>query len=52
VLFVLELQSRAVHIASVVHQPDGAWMMQVGRNLTDCGGYFLRPADCRRARSS
>ncbi len=41
VLFVLELESRAVHIAGIVHQPDGAWIMQVGRNLTDAIDGFL-----------
>ena len=41
VLFVLELETRAVHIAGVVHQPDGAWMMQVGRHLTDAVDGFL-----------
>ena len=41
VLFVLEFETRAVHIAGIVHQPDGAWMMQVGRNLTDAVDGFL-----------
>jgi hypothetical protein len=31
----MELKTRRVHIAGIVHQPHGAWMMQVGRNLLD-----------------
>ncbi len=35
VLFVIELSSRKVHIAGITPGPDSAFMMQVGRNLTD-----------------
>jgi transposase InsO family protein len=43
VLFVIDLKSRRVHIAGVVRDPDGAWMNQVARNLTDVvDGFLLR----------
>jgi putative transposase len=35
VLFVIDLASRRVEIAGIVHQPHGTWMNQVARNLTD-----------------
>jgi putative transposase len=41
VLFVIRLSSRKVHIAGIVPEPDGKWMKQVGRNLTDCVDGFL-----------
>jgi len=44
VLFVIELKSRAVHVAGVRVNPDGAWMMQVARNLPDSMDGFLRKA--------
>ncbi len=36
VLFVIDLKSRRVEIAGIVPSPDGVWMSQVARNLTDC----------------
>ena len=33
VLFVIDLESRRVHIAGVVRRPHGAWMKQIARNL-------------------
>ena len=42
VLVVIELSSRKVHIAGITPRPDGAFMMQVGRNLTDPLDGFLR----------
>ena len=45
VLFVIRLSSRKVHIAGIVPEPDGRWMKQVGRNLTDCVDGFL--CECR-----
>ena len=41
VLFVIRLSSRRVHITGIVPEPDGRWMAQVGRNLTDCLDGFL-----------
>lgn len=45
VLFVIRLATRRVHIAGIIPEPDGRWMRQVGRNLTDCEEGFLR--ECR-----
>jgi putative transposase len=45
VLFVIRLSTRKVSIAGIVPEPDGAWMKQVGRNLTDCVDGFL--SGCR-----
>jgi transposase InsO family protein len=41
VLMVIRLSSRKVHIAGIVPEPNGEWMKQVGRNLTDCVHGFL-----------
>ncbi|MDG2122260.1 MAG: integrase core domain-containing protein [Verrucomicrobiales bacterium] len=41
VLSVIQLSSRRVNIAGIVPQPDGEWMKQVARNLTDCVDGFL-----------
>ena len=42
VLFVLEQCTRRVEIAGIVPEPDGRWMEQVARNLTDAFDGFLR----------
>ncbi len=42
VFFVIELASRRVRIAGVHSTPDGDWMNQVARNLTDAHDGFLR----------
>ena len=42
VLFVIELSTRRIEIAGITRHPTGAWMMQVGRNLTDAVDGFLR----------
>jgi putative transposase len=42
VLFVIDLESRRVHIAGVVRQPHGAWIQQVARNLVDNVDGFLK----------
>jgi hypothetical protein len=44
VFFVIELRTRAVRVAGVRIDPDGAWMMQVARNLLDAEDGFLRDA--------
>ena len=41
VLFVMELCTRRVEIAGIVPEPDGAWMCQAVRNLTDGFDGFL-----------
>ena len=45
VLFVIELKTRHVHIARIHPQPEGPWIEQMARNLTDPGDGFLR-ASC------
>jgi len=42
VFFVMKLKTRTVEIAGITSEPDGAWMMQIARNLTDAGDGFLR----------
>ncbi|MFH2010128.1 MAG: hypothetical protein ABI333_26255, partial [bacterium] len=41
VLFVIGLSTRRVEIAGISRQPTAAWMIQVGRNLTDVVNGFL-----------
>jgi putative transposase len=41
VLFFMQLKTRSVHIAGVTTSPDGAYMKQVARNLTDVGDGFI-----------
>ena len=41
VLFIMHLSTRAVHIAGVTTAPNGAFMKQVARNLTDVSDGFL-----------
>ena len=42
VLFVIKLKTRTVEIAGITSQPNGNWMTQVARNLTDAEDGFLR----------
>ncbi len=42
VLFVMELATRKVVCAGITPHPDAAWMLQVGRNLTDAISGNLR----------
>jgi transposase InsO family protein len=44
VLFVLDLESRRVEIAGILPRPNGEWMSQMARNLTDCDEGFLNEA--------
>jgi len=37
----MDIQTRRVHIAGIVHQPYGEWMKQAARNLTDAVDGFL-----------
>jgi transposase InsO family protein len=41
VLFVIDLKTRRVEIAGIASSPDGIWMTQIARNLTDCEDGFL-----------
>jgi transposase InsO family protein len=41
VLFVIDLKTRRVEIAGILRRPNGEWMKQIARNLTDCGDGFL-----------
>ena len=41
VFFVIELSTRRIEIAGITAGPNEAWMMQVGRNLTDSFDGFL-----------
>ena len=41
VLFVIDLKSRRVEIAGILPRPNGEWMSQIARNLTDCDDGFL-----------
>ncbi len=41
VLFVIDHQTRRIEIAGIVQQPDGEWMKQITRNLTDADSGFL-----------
>ena len=42
VLFVIDLKTRRVHIAGLTRRPDGEWMAQIARNLTDTAGGALK----------
>ncbi len=44
VLFVIDLKTRRVEIAGILPRPDGEWMKQIARNLTDCEEGFLKDA--------
>jgi transposase InsO family protein len=46
VFFVMKLKTRTVEIAGITSQPDGSWMTQVARNLTDVDDGFLRGVHC------
>ena len=41
VFFVIELATRRVEIAGITPNPNEAWMMQIGRNLTEPDDGFL-----------
>ena len=41
VFFVIQLTTRRIEIAGIPPKPNEAWMMQVGRNLTDSVDGFL-----------
>jgi putative transposase len=42
VLVIMHLSTRRIEIAGVTTNPDGAWVQQIGRNLTDYDDGFLK----------
>ena len=44
VLFAIDLKTRRVKIAGILPRPNGEWMSQIARNLTDCDDGFLKEA--------
>ena len=42
VLFAMSLADRVVAVAGTTTRPNEAWMLQIGRNLTDCESGVLR----------
>jgi transposase InsO family protein len=44
VLFIIDLRTRRVEIAGIARRPDGEWMKQIARNLTDAEDGFLNGA--------
>ena len=44
VLFIIDFQTRRVEIAGIARRPDGEWMKQIARNLTDAEDGFLNGA--------
>jgi len=44
VIFVIDLKTRRVAISGIARSPDGVWMSQIARNLTDFEDGFLREA--------
>jgi putative transposase len=40
-LFVMDIATRRIYFAGCTSNPDEDWMMQAGRNLTDCEDGFL-----------
>ena len=41
---MIDLQTRRVEIAGILPWPNGEWMSQIARNLTDCEAGFLKEA--------
>ncbi len=44
VLVLIELATRRVHVAGITAEPDGPWVTQLTRNVTDAEDGFLRGA--------
>lgn len=42
VLFIIDIGSRRVQIAGINTEPDGQWMKQVAKNMTDCEEGFIK----------
>jgi hypothetical protein len=45
VFFVIVVKTRAVEIAGIATNPDGRWMQQMARNLTDSVDGLLQKCD-------
>ena len=46
VFFVIDIKTRQVHVGGIAHQVYGAWVEEVGRNLTDPADGFLKGIRC------
>ena len=44
VLFIIDLRTRRIEIGGIARRPDGEWMKQIARNLTDPEDGFLNGA--------
>lgn len=42
VLFVIDLKTRRIEIAGIIAVPNGLWISQIARNLTNCDDGFFR----------
>jgi putative transposase len=42
ILFVIDLKTRRVQVAGITTRPDGSFMAQIARNLTDIADVFLK----------
>ena len=45
VLFVIDLKTRRVEVAGIIQQPNGEWMKQIARNLTDVIDGYLKKTE-------
>lgn len=46
ILIAMHLSTRRIEIAGITPNPDGIWVQQAGRNLTDCFDGFFRDTRC------
>jgi hypothetical protein len=42
ILFFIDISSRRVQLGGIAQCPDGLWMQQIARNITDCDDVFSR----------
>ena len=45
ILFVIDLKTRRVEVAGIIQQPNGEWMKQIARNLTDVIDGYLKKTE-------